>query len=204
VVTLAERTVHDTGIECVATIHLLQALLEVDDPIAADILARHGVDRSSFDRETNSGASAREMEGGRNEDFTQEALTTLRTSLRHALAMGQNEVAPEHILLALASVPAGAAGMLLAQKGIDVSKLRSELTRIANVRRDAYFESFPLEISRDLHRVLVATIGHAEATGARKIDLSDLMFALSRDREIPLLRRAEFDEATLLSTPDGG
>lgn len=198
VVSLAQREAREAGLECVTTLHLLQALVEIEDTIAAEILASHGLDRSSLAQEMSSGIHGRELEGSQDEHFTGEALTVLQTSPRQALAMGQNDVEPEHILLALASVPAGAAGRLLAERGLNVPGARVLLAAVAEARRDSYFESLPLEISRDLRRVLVAMIGHAQSSGAARIDLSDLMLALSRDREIPLLRQAAFEEAALL------
>ena len=199
VVNCAEREAHATGSQRVASFHLLRALLvEADDNLVAEILAERNVDRSCLQQEIESIIWLPELADGERDQFTTQARAVLQESLHHALALGQNEVAPEHILLALASVADSPAGRLLRRVNLDVSKVRSQVTRMRDTQRDRYFESLPLKPSRDLRRVLIATIGHAQATGASEVGVHDLMIVLSRNREIPLLRRAALDEAVIL------
>ncbi|OXM52597.1 Clp protease N-terminal domain-containing protein [Amycolatopsis alba] len=70
------------------------------------------------------GALTRGQRGGRgHRPLTQEAKKAVEKSLREAIDVGSKRIEPEHLLLALTSVP-GAAADVLAQRGIDYLAVR--------------------------------------------------------------------------------
>lgn len=200
IVALAERLAVSGGSHRVTTAHLLQALVEGGDGVAADILARRGIDQLRIGQEAQSPAWGAELPTGDREHFSAPARTALCSSLRHALALGNDEVGAEHILLGLASTTDSVGAAVLDSANLNVAEIRSLVTRTRAIERDRYFDSLPLRPTRDLCRVLIAAIGRARNAGASEVGVDDLMIALSRDREIPILRRAGPDEAAVLST----
>ena len=59
----------------------------------------------------------------------------LELSLREAIRLKQNFIAPEHILLGILREGNGLAVLILADKGVDLGRLRAEVTR--SVRQKA-------------------------------------------------------------------
>jgi ATP-dependent Clp protease ATP-binding subunit ClpA len=197
VVARAERAAHATGSQRASTTHLLLALLDAQDYLAAELRER-GISHSLVARRMQSVSLSSQPSDPEQGQFTNHARAALATSLRQALVLGQNEVSPEHILLALASLPASVAGELLHGAGLDVTEIRSVVARQRAAELDGYFASLPLMPGHDLQHVLVSALGFAERAGGSEISLAHLLMALARNHELPLLRRVMLDEATIL------
>jgi ATP-dependent Clp protease ATP-binding subunit ClpA len=71
----------------------------------------------------------RRLSGGGHLPFTRRAKKVLELSLREAIRLKHNFIAPEHILLGILRDGDGGASLALADAGIDVAKLRAGLTR---------------------------------------------------------------------------
>ena len=61
--------------------------------------------------------------------FSPRAKKVLELSLREAIRLRQNFIAPEHIMLGILREGKGLAALILAGKGVDLDRLRAELTR---------------------------------------------------------------------------
>jgi ATP-dependent Clp protease ATP-binding subunit ClpA len=71
----------------------------------------------------------RRMSGGGHTPFTRRAKKVLELSLREAIRLKHNFIAPEHIMLGILREGDGLAALALADAGTDVPKLRAGLTR---------------------------------------------------------------------------
>jgi len=66
-----------------------------------------------------------------------------------------------------------------------------------DAERDAYFTSLPVRTSPAFRRVLITAISRTRASPDGELDVTDLLLVLAQDREIPVLRRLDLDEATV-------
>jgi ATP-dependent Clp protease ATP-binding subunit ClpA len=66
--------------------------------------------------------------------FTNRNKKVLELSLREAVRLNQKFIAPEHIMLGLIREGHGLAMQILAEKGVDVSRLRAEMTASLEAR----------------------------------------------------------------------
>ena len=108
--------------------HILLGLLRAHDGVAAQTLGSLGV---SFE-----GVRARLLEIGAQGGapppegqgpFTPRAKRVLEHALREALSLGQNDISPEIILLALAGENEGVAMRILGEGGVSAEQLRNAI-----------------------------------------------------------------------------
>jgi ATP-dependent Clp protease ATP-binding subunit ClpA len=102
--------------------------------IDADALATLGIDldavRERVERTFGAGAlSGRRRSGSGRLPFTPRAKKTLELSLREAIAMGDQFIGSEHVLLGIAREGDGAAARILRTRGIDHAAVRAALER---------------------------------------------------------------------------
>jgi|tagenome__1003787_1003787.scaffolds.fasta_scaffold20832644_4 hypothetical protein len=71
----------------------------------------------------------RRFHGGGHTPLTPRSKKVLELSLREALRLKQNFIAPEHLMLGLLREGQGLAVQILAEKDVDLVKLRADLTR---------------------------------------------------------------------------
>jgi ATP-dependent Clp protease ATP-binding subunit ClpA len=81
------------------------------------------------------GLLARFSGGTGHTPFSARSKKVLELSLREAIRLKQNFIAPEHILLGILREGNGLAVLILADKGVDLGRLRAEVTR--SVRQKA-------------------------------------------------------------------
>jgi ATP-dependent Clp protease ATP-binding subunit ClpA len=74
----------------------------------------------------------RRLSGGGHLPFTRRAKKVLELSLREAIRLKHNFIAPEHILLGILRDGDGVAALALTDAGTDVAELRAGLTRSLN------------------------------------------------------------------------
>lgn len=74
------------------------------------------------------GLFGRSYAGGGHIPFTNRNKKVLELSLREALRLNQKFIAPEHIMLGLLREGQGLAVRILAEKGVDLGRLRTEMT----------------------------------------------------------------------------
>ncbi len=127
VVALAEDEARALGRTGVEPEHVLLGLLAEGRGVAAQALRALGVDAASARRRV-------EEVGGRGPQvpdgpipFTRETDELLERSLQEALRLGQTYVGTEHVLLALAGGPGGAAAQVLVGLGTDGERVRRQV-----------------------------------------------------------------------------
>ena len=107
----------------VGTEHLLLGLLRKES-LAARVLDSFDVTieegRAQVARIVGEGDEMRQGEI----PFTARATKALELAMREAFALGDDEIAPEHLLLGLAAVPESVAGRILADFEVDAEALR--------------------------------------------------------------------------------
>ena len=128
----------------IGTEHLLLGLLHEEEGVAAKALKRLDVSiedaRARVEEIIGQGGSS----PSGHIPFTPRAKKVLELSLREALQLGHNYVGTEHLLLGLVREGEGVAAQVLAQLGIDLSRVRQEVIQVLS----GYVPAVPEEARR--------------------------------------------------------
>ena len=135
----AARVLRDFAVDVAWARGEVERIVGRGDPdLDADALATLGIDldavRERVERTFGAGALSRRrcrrglMTGGAL-PFTARAKKALELSLREAIAMGDDHIGSEHVLLGLAREGDGVAGGILRSRGIDRDAVRAALQR---------------------------------------------------------------------------
>jgi hypothetical protein len=123
----AEACARALGDNYIGTEHLLLALFDEADGVAAKVLTELGADRAAVTGEmlqrTTSGTTA---SAGR-VPMTPRAAAIVAAAVGQALELGHNYVGTEHLLLAMFSDTEGMAAQVLATLGIDRERVRARI-----------------------------------------------------------------------------
>jgi len=133
------RVLRDFGVDVAWARSEVERIVGRGEPdLDADALATLGIDldavRERVERTFGAGALSRRrcrrglMTGGAL-PFTARAKKALELSLREAIAMGDDHIGSEHVLLGLAREGDGVAGGILRSRGIDRDAVRAGLQR---------------------------------------------------------------------------
>lgn len=196
VVVLAQVQARELGHTYIGTEHLLLGLAGADG-LAADALRSVGLSleqaRAKVVELVGQHATAA---SGDQVPFTPRAKKVLELALREALALRDNYIGTEHILLGLLRESDGPAIEVLEQFGVTQAQLRAEVLRVlpppgsdrgaraaaaaraATLMAAAEFSARP---DRDLRRLLMAAAGRALADQREEFGLSDLLAAVEAD-----------------------
>jgi ATP-dependent Clp protease ATP-binding subunit ClpA len=120
----------------VGTEHLLLALFEPPESVAAQMLAGAGISRSACEERVRS-RTEKSSPGPKGElPYTPSAMEVLRGSVEEALRLGHNYVGTEHLLLALFRDPDDPVAETLAAVGAGYDDMKQRLTEaIARLTR---------------------------------------------------------------------
>jgi len=91
-----------------------------------------GALRLPRDVEPRRKGALRRFYGSGHTRFSPRSKKVLELSLREALRLKQNFIAPEHLMLGILREGEGLAAQILAEKGVDFGKLRADLDRSLN------------------------------------------------------------------------
>ncbi len=111
----------------VGTEHLLLALFDEADGLAAKVLVELGADRATVVREVLQRTTRGETSSTGPVPMTPRAVAILAAAVGQALELGHNYVGTEHLLLAMFSDGEGMAAQVLATLGIDRERVRSRV-----------------------------------------------------------------------------
>jgi ATP-dependent Clp protease ATP-binding subunit ClpC len=100
-------------------------VLQVEEPVVADVLSEAGLTAASVRASIDRGRGAPE---GRI-PFAPSAKRALELALREALAFGDNFIGAYHVLIAIAREDEGAGARILAEHGLDADDLRERIDR---------------------------------------------------------------------------
>jgi ATP-dependent Clp protease ATP-binding subunit ClpC len=127
VIVLAQNEARDLGHDHIGTEHILLALIDEGDGVAARALEALGVDRNAVRQQIEEiiGRGERAPEG--HIPFTQRAKKVLELSLREALQLGHHHIGTEHLLLGLIREGDGTAAQVLVSLGVDLNRTRQQV-----------------------------------------------------------------------------
>jgi hypothetical protein len=115
----------------IGTEHVLHALASDDESVAARALAHFGVCRADIEASLDEpDATATPIRG--HIPFTANCKRALELALREAIALGDNDIGTEHLLLGLRRTTGGRAAELLAGRGVELESLRSVVVELAH------------------------------------------------------------------------
>ncbi len=124
----AETCAHALGHNYIGTEHLLVALFDEADGIAAKVLTELGADRDAVVRARCCNDAVRGKTPSTGPvPMTPRAAATVATAVGQALELGHNYVGTEHLLLAMFSDAEGMAAQVLATLGIDRDQVRTRI-----------------------------------------------------------------------------
>jgi predicted transcriptional regulator len=127
VVAAAEDEARGLGHSWVGTEHLLLGIAGSADERATRLLAGAGLDLEELRREVASVAKPPSEAPRSRRSFARGTKKVLELALREALALGDNFIGVEHILIAIARDKNSVAAKILAAHGLDAEALRERL-----------------------------------------------------------------------------
>jgi ATP-dependent Clp protease ATP-binding subunit ClpC len=134
VVVLAQTEARDLGHNYIGTEHILLALIDEGQGVAAKALEAMGIDqdvaRQRVEEITGHGQGASEG----HIPFTPRAKKLLELALREALQLGHHYIGTEHILLALIREGDGVGAQVLVGLGADLDRTRQQVIQLLTGR----------------------------------------------------------------------
>ncbi|ONI74846.1 peptidase [Actinosynnema sp. ALI-1.44] len=145
-----------SGADAVGTEHLLHGMLSEGSNLALQVLRAMEIDPLLVERALAAHLPA--AEGPRAKQFSGPAANALELTVTEALALGHNYVGCEHLLLGLLSEPAGIAGDVLREVGVDLRSARktvvAALTGYVHLRAQAGMDPIVAAIRQELKPVI--------------------------------------------------
>ncbi len=127
VLVIAQDEARGLGHDFLGSEHILLALLEEGQGVAAKAMDQLGAEVAELRRRVSQAPPAGAVgEGSAHAPpFTPDARKSLEFSLREALALGHNYIGTEHLLLGLLREPGGVAARVLVDSGLQVEDIRA-------------------------------------------------------------------------------
>jgi hypothetical protein len=126
----SEVEAHRLGHGFVGTEHLLLALFESLNGVAAQVLGEVGITKSATETQVLAlikvGTESKEGKL----PFTPRAKATLRSAVAEALQLGHNYVGTEHLLLGVLKDESSVAAVVLARLGVRYDMIRARITAV--------------------------------------------------------------------------
>ncbi len=126
--------------------------------------------------------------------FTPLAKRILEASLREALALGEDHIDTEHLLLAIAREHEGVSARILEELGADPERIRQEVMRVprtapeprrGEVRLDVVFgETIRVEMAPSARRIWMSGAARALDAGRTQVVPTDLLEPLLADESV--------------------
>jgi ATP-dependent Clp protease ATP-binding subunit ClpC len=129
VVVLAQEEARMLNHNYIGTEHILLGLIHEGEGVAAKALESLGISLEGVRQQVEEIIGQGQQAPSGHIPFTPRAKKVLELSLREALRLHHNFIAPEHMMLGLLREGDGMAAVILADAGIDESVLRAELTK---------------------------------------------------------------------------
>jgi len=148
VVVLAHVEARLLGHDHIAIEHLLLGLATESDGLAARILEDLHVTPAGIRDEVVARVGAKDSASPASLPFDEGATRVVEHALREADGFGQHSVGSEHLLLGIARETEGVGARVLAQFGLDESKIRAEVGRILagpGTRLEAFIAQIEVE-----------------------------------------------------------
>jgi ATP-dependent Clp protease ATP-binding subunit ClpC len=135
VVVLAQNEARDLGHNYIGTEHILLALIDEGEGVAAKALEAQGIDQDAARQRVEEviGRGRGASEG--HIPFTPRAKKVLELSRREALQLGHHYIGTEHILLGVLSEGEGVGAQVLVGFGADLDDTREQVIQILHGRQ---------------------------------------------------------------------
>jgi ATP-dependent Clp protease ATP-binding subunit ClpC len=193
----------------IGTEHILLGLLLQDEGLAARVLESMSMSVERVRAQVVHIVGQGQENSPSPIPFTPSAKEVIERALREALALGDNYIQTEHVLLALAAVE-GVGGRILLDLGVNAESIRAETIRMIGPNPSRYQPSVgavsrttapatrkPVTpASDDIPRLLRIAANVASQDGRGVVQLHDVLIALTRDpRTARLMAKLCVDEA---------
>ncbi len=116
-----------------------------------------------------------------NNRFTQKAQNTLNNALRFAAEMGHTYIGSEHILLALTAEADSVAAKVLAEKGLNTEKLKSEIAALSGLGTGSSVS--PADMTPRTKRIIEGSAMESVRHGQGYIGTEHLLLSLLSERD---------------------
>jgi ATP-dependent Clp protease ATP-binding subunit ClpC len=127
----------------IGTEHILLALLDAPDSVAATVLHQFGYNKQTAQIDIDAVVKRGTEERSGHIPFTPRAKKTLELALREALRLHHNYVGTEHILLALVREGEGVGAKVLAERINPISKIRAAVLASLEGSEDVQASPWP-------------------------------------------------------------
>lgn len=196
VVVRAQEEARALGHGSIGTEHLVLALAKVDSGIVVEVFAELGITSDAVRQQVRKRLGPGPDGGGDGQvPLTALAKRVLELSLRESLSCEQQNIRPEHLLLAVARVDQGGGSEILRALGADPDQIRTAVRR----RVPAPVPGQPLELRSAgtpevpppvsvrpdglLQHILLATGRLAQTDEYKRFGLDDLLRVCTRDED---------------------
>ena len=129
VVVLAQEEARLLNHNYIGTEHILLGLIHEGEGVAAKALESLGISLEAVRQQVEEIIGQGGSSPSGHIPFTPRAKKVLELSLREAIRLKQNVIAPEHIMLGVLRADGGLAALILADAGVDGAALRGSLER---------------------------------------------------------------------------
>src|SRR5262249_1309909 len=130
VVNLAQEEARMLKHNRIGTEHILLALIQVDDGVAAETLESRGISLAAVREQVEEIIGHGRWTPPVNIPYAPQAKKVLDMSLREALALGHHTIGTEHILLGMIREGSSPAAQVLATLGADLSRVRQQVLEL--------------------------------------------------------------------------
>ncbi len=131
VLVIAQEEARALGHNVLGSEHMLLALLEEGEGVAAKVLGELGLDAGQLrQRVKDAGGLGVSGEATVSPPFTPGAKRSLERSLREALQLGHNYIGTEHLLLGLLGEPQDPGPVLLVECGLPLEQVRIQVLKL--------------------------------------------------------------------------
>jgi ATP-dependent Clp protease ATP-binding subunit ClpC len=134
VVVLAQKEARDLGHNYIGTEHILLALIDEDEGVAAKALKAQGIGQDAARQRVEEIIGRGQGASTGHIPFTPRAKKVLELSLREALQFGHHYIGTEHILLGVLSEGAGVGAQVLVGFGADLERTREQVIQLLHGR----------------------------------------------------------------------
>ena len=129
VVVLAQEEARMLNHNYIGTEHILLGLIHEGEGVAAKALESLGIALEGVRQQVEEIIGQGQQAPSGHIPFTPRAKKVLELSLREALRLKHNYIAPEHLLLGILREGEGLGVQILVEKGVDLDRLRDAATR---------------------------------------------------------------------------
>ncbi len=197
----------------IGTEHLLLGMLREREGVAARVLESFDVTLERARGEVVRIVGVGQAASSGQLPFTARAKQVLELAPQEARTLGHSYIDPEHVLLALTTLPDGTARRILGEHHVEPVRIRGELLRIVEPPPEAVQTATPAQAppsdngfeewirvrpGAGLHRLLMFAAARALDEGREDIQPRDILLALTRDEQAgPLLAELGVDDLAI-------